>query len=385
MSGSILLSIALALRAATFGLGSGAPQEPPNATFNFEGIDAFWTLVSIMESDTEPTDSQWETFFSAPGYGRLSEEFGRAYFKTALKAVFMPSQSHLTEEMLSQYEERGGFLAWYTPMVLDGFREASEDREWLKHRVQELKTYPYLERAAELALEYLPEGSVSDFPRVNFVVFSDSRGYSPLIIGLTGNDDPPETEQECLSRQGRDRHWPFVLHMAHESFHLYREKVLEIEMPESDHPDYPVLWTLGQMENEGIGDLINRKKLYYGDGCLAGDESAQEMHREQLAQPAVIRIMDRIFSEMANHPDLADLLGAQFRSFIPQSGHPTGFYMANIIEEELSAEAIRSVVRNPFKFFALYNRAAQMNGTAPVLSSQAMAYIESLEQRYTKD
>ena len=59
--------------------------------------------------------------------------------------------------------------------------------------------------------------------------------------------------------------------------------------------------------------------------------------------------------------------------------------MANIIEEELSAEAIRSVVRNPFKFFALYNRAAEMNRSAPVLSPKAMSYLESLERRYTKD
>jgi hypothetical protein len=132
-------------------LGGGGPQEGPNATFNFQGIDAFWTLVAVLESDTEPTDSQWDSFFSAPGYSRLTEEFGRDYFKTALQAVFMPSKGHLEEEMLRDYAERGGFLGWYTPLVLEGFKEASEDREWLGRRVQELKTYPYLERASDLA------------------------------------------------------------------------------------------------------------------------------------------------------------------------------------------------------------------------------------------
>ena len=204
-------------------------------------------------------------------------------------------------------------------------------------------------------------------------------------MGLAGNDDPPSAEQECYGRQGQDRHWPFVLLMAHESFHLYRGKVQEIDMPETNHPDYPILWTLDQMENEGVGDLINRKRLYYGDGCLAGSERAQGMHREQLAQPATIRIMDQIFSELADNPDLTDILGAQFQGFIPQSGHATGLYMANVIEEELGTEAIRNVVRNPFRFLALYNRAAQMNGSAPLLSSKAMAYVESLEIRYTKN
>ena len=50
----------------------------------------------------------------------------------------------------------------------------------------------------------------------------------------------------------------------------------------------------------------------------------------------------------------------------------------------LGAGALKDVVRNPFRFFALYNRAAEMRGSAPVLSSKTMAYLESLEERYTK-
>ena len=50
----------------------------------------------------------------------------------------------------------------------------------------------------------------------------------------------------------------------------------------------------------------------------------------------------------------------------------------------LGAGALKDVVRNPFRFFALNNRAAEMNGGAPVLSSKAMAYLESLERQYTK-
>jgi len=384
MSGSILLPLALILKAASFGLGAGAPQEQSNPSFDFEGVDAFWAIVSVLESDREPTESEWDAFFEAPGYARLTEEFGRGYFQKALQGVFMPSRSHLADEMVGDYQERGGFLGWYTPMVLDGFREASRDREWLRGRVEELKSYPYLERAADLALEYLPETTAGEYPAVQFVVFSDSRGSSPLIMGLAGNDAPSPAEEECFAGQGQDRHWPFVLLLAHESFHLYRDKVQEVEIPESGNPDYAILWTLDQMENEGIGDLIHRKRLYYGEGCQAGSGQALVMQREQLAQPATIRIMDQIFSELADDPGLAGTLGAQFQGFIPQSGHPTGLYMANVIEEELGAEALKEVVRNPFRFFALYNRAAEMNGSAPVLSSGAMAYLESLEERYTK-
>jgi hypothetical protein len=303
----------------------------------------------------------------------------------ALRAVFLSSERASAEEMVRRYAEKGGFLGWYTPLVLEGFRDASRDRDWQGQRIHELKTYPYLEKAAEYALEYLPEDSADEYPAVDFVVFSDSRGYTPLIIGITGKDTLPPEQLDCLRRQGLDRHFPFTLLVAHESFHMFREAEEEIRFPEEGHPDYPVIQTLDQMVNEGIGDLINRKQLFYGDGCLAGSDEASRLHHEQQAQPATIRIMDRILQEMADAPELRDVLGRQFQSFIPQSGHPTGFYMANLIEEELGKEELKRVVRNPFGFFTLYDHAAEANGRAPGLSDKTLAYLHSLEARYGKD
>lgn len=378
----VIRVLASILTTSSLGVGASDAQENVNHSFNFEGVEAFWDIVAVLGSDREPTEAEWNEFFEAPGYSRLSEEFGRGYFTNAIRAVFLPSRTELAEEMVNDYAERGGFLGWYTPLVLEGFREASTDREWQSSRIEELKTYPYLEKAADYALEYLPEEVASEYPAVNFVVFSDSRGYTPLIMGITGNDTPPADQLACLESQGLDRHFPFMLLMAHESFHMYRGRVEELSLPDSDHPDYPILRTLDQMENEGIGDLIHRKRLYYGDGCLATSERAQGMQHEQLAQPATIRIMDRILSELADNPELTDVLAGQFQSFIPQSGHPAGYFMANLIEEELGADEIRRVVRNPFGFFALYNRAAEQNGHAPMLSAKAMDYLESLERRY---
>jgi hypothetical protein len=379
-----LLSGIVLAATAQFGPGTVAAQENVNPGFTFDGIDAFWEVVAVLESDTEPTADQWEDFFQSPGYKRLSEEFGRGYFTDAIRAVFLPSETGLADEMVRHYAEGGGFLGWYTPRVLEGFREASRDRDWQSRRVQELRTYPYLEKAAEYALQYLPEDSADAYPAVDFVVFNDSRGYNPIIIGITGNDAPPSDQLACLRRQGLDRHFPFTLLMAHESFHMYRDAVDAIEFPEEGQPDYPVLWTLDQMVNEGIGDLINRKRLFYGDGCLAGSEEAIRLHHEQQAQPATIRIMDHILSEMSDAPELTDVLGRQLQSLIPQSGHPTGFYMANLIEEELGTAALKQVVRDPFGFFALYNRAAEANGRAPGLSDRTMAYLGSLRGRYRK-
>jgi hypothetical protein len=94
--------------------------------------------------------------------------------------------------------------------------------------------------------------------------------------------------------------------------------------------------------------------------------------------------MDRILTEMADPPELTNVLGRQFQSFIPQSGHPTGFYMASLIEEEMGTEELKRVVRDPFGFFELYDRAAEANGTAPRLSNRGLVYLRSLAARYRK-
>jgi len=354
-----------------------------NVSFDFSGIDEFWKIVDVLQADQEPTEEQWQAMFETPGYAELiRREFKPNYFKNAIRAVFMPSQKKLAEELILADKEKGGFIAWYTPLVIDGFRNAGRDRDWIQTRIKELKSYLYLENAAEEALQFLPEEKAEDYPAVAFIIFSDSRGYTPLIIGLSEKDEPSSDELNCFHSQGRDKHWPFVLHLAHEAFHLYRGKKKEFQFPDTNSPDYPVIWILDQIENEGIGDLINREQLYFENGCFVKSEQAARYRKEQESQPSNIRIMDAILKEMAVNTSLIGQLGKQLRSFIPQSGHPTGFFMARVIAKHYGKGELVKIVRNPFKFFYLYNQAAKKSQKAPILSDETVAFIKMLESKY---
>jgi len=354
-----------------------------NPSFDFSGIEEFWKIVDILKADKEPNEEEWQAMFETPGYAELiRREFKTDYFKNAMRAVYMPSQKSLAEELIQKDKQKGGFFAWYTPLVIEGFRNADRDRNWIQVRVKELKSYPYLKKAAEEALRFLPEEKPEDHPAVAFIIFNDSRGYTPLIIGLSEREDLSTAELECLHHQGRDKHWPFVLHLGHEAFHLYRDKKQEFNFPERNSPHYPIVWILDQIENEGIGDLINLKQLYYDDGCFVETDKGEEYRKEQEAQPSIIRIMDAILKEMAVNSSLIGQLGRQLRSFIPRSGHPTGFFMASVIVRQYGEEALVKIVRNPFKFFYLYNEAARKNKQAPVFSDQAINFIKMLEIKY---
>ena len=380
------IRVALAV-AVAIGLCTGflLPQDVKNSnpSFDFSGIEEFWRIVDILKTDREPAEEQWKAMFDTPGYAELvKREFKPDYFKNAMRAVYQPSQESLAEKLIQEDKKKGGFLAWYTPLVIEGFRNAGRDRDWIQARIKELKSYPYLKRAAEEALRFLPEKEAEDYPAVAFIIFNDSRGYTPLIIGLAEKEELSPAESDCLLRQGRDKHWPFVLHLAHEAFHLYRDQKREFYFPETNSPDYPIIWILDQIENEGIGDLINRDPLYYDDGCFVETDMAERYHKEQEAQPSIIRIMDAILKEMAVQPSLSGQLGRSLQGLIPQSGHPTGFFMARVILGQFGAETLVEIVRNPFQFFFLYNDAARKNGQAPVFSDQTIHFIKMLENKY---
>jgi hypothetical protein len=53
MSRSILCCVLVSVQAVGLGLGTAAAQENVNPAFSFGGIEAFWSIVAVLESDTE--------------------------------------------------------------------------------------------------------------------------------------------------------------------------------------------------------------------------------------------------------------------------------------------------------------------------------------------
>ena len=187
--------VCLAAISICFSFISGQATKNINPGFDFSGIERFWEIVDVLEQDLEPAEAQWDALFETPGYAEiLRHEFSRKYFQDTITAVFMPSKESLAEEIIQKHKEAGGFYSWYTPGVIDGYRQAKRDRKWIEARIQELQTYPYLKKATEIALEYLPEENAEDYPEVAFIIFSDSRGYTPIIIGITGKEDLSDAE-----------------------------------------------------------------------------------------------------------------------------------------------------------------------------------------------
>jgi len=338
------------------------PQEKSLQTdVDFSGVDKFLELTALLERDIEPTPKQWNEMFATPGYEVLiRREFKNGdFFADRIRLAFMPSKK---DELETRLQEEEGWIAQF----LRHFVRAKKERQVIVDAVEGLKKMSFVQDAVEEARLYLPEFQLDSYPPISFVVFGpDARGYVPVVLDIF----------YTLER----RKW-LVSFVAHEFHHFYRDRFFDFGQ------DQQILWVINQIQAEGIADQVNVGKWFH-DEELYAVESQNSRNKPYLdwyaKSPEIIKEMDRLFSLMFDSPELKGKLGAQLQELVPQSGHPTGFFMANMILEQLGKEALIDTVKNPFAFFLIYKKAADEKGaSAPTFSDKAMNFIRLLEKRY---
>lgn len=117
--------------------------------------------------------------------------------------------------------------------------------------------------------------------------------------------------------------------------------------------------------------------------ALASPEQSKKIDNEQKAQPKAIRDFDLLLAEMHKNPGKIKELNKNIRKIVTRSGHPMGFYMSQKIMKHAGRESLVKVVRNPFKFFYLYNKVCKEHDDGPIFSDNALARIKTLEKKYT--
>ncbi len=327
-------------------------QNPRPPAADFSGLEKFLELTSVLEKDQEPAPEQWNALFATPGYAvLLQEEFKKDFFTERFRLAFMPSRADALKE---QMQKETGFRAQYLPHYLRVKTMRAEIERWAaEQRPAEL----YAE-ALEKARSLLPEGAISGWPAVSFVIFApDARGYDPVVLDAL----------YCMDKGGR-----LVDLVGHEFHHYYRNRLVDLNQDQS------TLWIINQIHAEGIADVIDKAEwTRRPEADLAPNErDFVKLYRES---PSVLRKMDDILTRMSEMKTGRGELGFELRRAVPQVGHPTGLYMATLILEELGKPALVGAADDPFAFFKLYQKAAtKRGGDSPRFSDKALAFLDSL-------
>ena len=345
--------------------GQESPDPSIASRVDFSGVERFLDLTALLERDEEPPPEAWDALFATPGYAVLLErEFRRDFFEEGFRLAFMPSRAEDLAKRLEADRAAGGLRSSYVPH----FVRARLARDTIRSELESLRELTFVDEAVQKAAALLPSVEPGDYPPISFVIFGpDARGYSPVVIDVL---------------YLRDRGEYLTSFVAHEFHHYYRNRLLQLTQ------DREILWVINQVQAEGIADQINVGEWFH-DPARFEEQAARPRNRAYLEwyerSPEVIGKMDDLLSEMFRHPETRGELGAELQAAVPLSGHPTGFFMANVIIEEMGREALTLHIGNPFRFFLLYKEAAdRRGGETPTFSDEAVALIRELEARYVR-
>ncbi len=344
-------------------------EKAAESFFDFSGIEQFIEIAGILEQGQEPSENQWEKLFSTPGYEVLTEsEFSREFFIEHLRMVFLPAEREALEQALEK-EKNLPFHrrhAHHFNSAKNKMDEIVLQKEQLNEQAPEL-----MEISRNEAMNYLPEMEETGFVPVSFVIFSnDARGYTPVVIDI-------------LFSIGLGDNLPLLV--GHEVHHYFRNQILAYDPDTILAEDKDLLWVLNQIQAEGIADQIDKRKLVMDvEGPM---HSFSDLWENMVKNaPDYLSFMDEHLSGMQNTAKDRLHTGQQLKKNLPMSGHPIGFYMANLILEEKGTKALAEEAGNPFAFFRKYQQVAKAQpGDAPVFSSGAMRVISDMEEKYIND
>lgn len=330
------------------------------ASFDFSGIDAFWEVLALLEMDKSPSAERWSILLDTPGYRALTKsEFDRSFFKENFELAFMPSR----EEDLA-----AALVGGKTAPYLDHYVQVKERREELERQVEHLKETIDIEEIIKRVRDYLPrqEEVPADAP-VAFVIFAnDGRGYDPIVIDLLASMT-----------------WDFEPYLAHELHHWYRNRQLSFDPERLNSADGELVWTLNQIQAEGMADQLDKRSwIVDPTGRPSKSEDYVRRYRASLeATPELLETLDSLLIRYGKaHESERSALSKEISELVPMSGHPTGFYLADLILEQLGLEALRQDVGNPFAFIRSFNQAAEKAGRNEIaLSPGAMKVLSEME------
>lgn len=356
-----------------------------NPNFATDGIIEFFKIVDILKADRTPTKDDWKNFYASSGYKQLIEiEFGEDFFKEILTAAFKPSEIKNESAIIEKHKKKSDFYAWYIPMILTEFKDAETYRAEMMDFVSYIASPEALLEAEKRIAHYIPNAKIEPSFKINFIIFGDSRGYDPIVIGISNPGKYTKEEIDCLKKKGYDSKLPSTLLIAHEAFHNIRNKMLAFDRPKRGSEDFSLVDTMNRIEDEGIADLISARILYSSAGCFPAAAAAKRIGSEQKAQYAIVNAMNYYLTEIAKNLELTAELGKAISGMTPRSGHPTGYYMANMIYSQFGQDELKRISTNPFQFFISYNNAAKKVSAAPLFSNEAIDLIKKLEGKYLK-
>ncbi len=326
---------------------------------DMNGVRAFWSVMETLQENREPSEERWRTLFETPGYAKLQQSDVQSNFRLA----YMPSKAGELQIEIKRGDYRSRVLVY--------LGRVQNERDRIESFLNSFDAQDVIGAALQKCAAYLPKGATErrSLPMLAFVIFEPD-----------GHVDDDVVIFDAL--YAIDRGNEFTDLLAHEFHHYYEPS--KLRNPERSSEDYYIVHAVQQMQMEGIADLID-KRAYPIKADASRQWYIEQYNAAYLDSSKTLHRMDEVLCNQASSPMDIEKSEEKFWESLKFAGHPTGFYMANIILKYLSRRALIGTEMDPFEFFRVYNQAARKCGAqCYVFSDASMAALQALDLKYVK-
>ena len=338
--------------------------------FDLSGLELFWEVADVLESERNPAAEQWDRLFEHPAYAQIQHSGQRQpVLREVIPLVFMPSRQAALDSMLTSTDppRRGGLYR----LVARHLMSVRNQRDELMAYAAELEESDMLDRGLETARGLLPDMDYGDVtPPTAFVILFEENGFGGANLAL---------DLLLLRNRGAKLNSAYL---GHEIHHAYLGRADPTRHP-ADEPDAFVVHSLSALHYEGLASMVDKPLLLdvnrRGELPESEREVAQRFTEFYLDSPKMLETIDSVLRGIATGALDADSSGRALRGMLPWGGHPNGLFMAQTIERAFGRNELVAIV-DPFSFALRYDAAAEREG-ASRFSKATREYLTRLPGR----
>lgn len=350
------------------------------SAFDLSALPLFWRMADSLGQNKMLSEADWDVFFGHPLYQQIEKSAQRKKpLKHFLSIVFKPSNKSVLDSILQGTKT---VRPLHFSMVKH-LNEVKNRRAEIEAFARDFNPEKWGVQVLEKVQSYLPLGVTTTYglPKI-YVGLFENNGFGGATIA---------TDLLHLMNQNVTEN---IDYLAHEAHHYYTNKLNKSRRPvatrEESQDTIFLLYAFGSLRDEGIASLLDKSKFLdstYRQSIAHRPEkesNAKEFATFYQQSPAVITRIDSLLTCVAEGRLDIGTGGKQIKGILPWGGHPTGMFMAKLIEARLGKAALLDCCYNTFDFMLAYQDAAAQSGQ-PVFAKQNIALIKVLRSRLSEE
>jgi len=341
--------------------GEQYPKSVFIGKYNIESAQKVIAIARSLQNDVEINENDWNELFRSKGYQNYliysDSIYKKDIIKDAIITVFNENHQEKLDSLLSIPIKLD--QDFFKLSILRNFYGLKQNLTFAESILETTDFSKILESADSIARRFLPAKEFEEYPDLFNVYFinSDPDGMvtdNAIVIDL---NNAIELGVNDLTKM-----------IAHEYHHNYR-KIKAVEY------HHPLMRELNKIHQEGLADLIDKQIPPLFKMGQYPQSIIQFYNMDFENTPQNLRHLDSLTLNFIQGTLDSLSYEKKVTNYFKFGGHPSGLYMALLIDQNLGRNSLIDTFADPVQFISLYNQVASVKEAEHVLSVQFVKFI----------